>query len=229
MNGNTIVYVLDDDSRVRKSLEMLLSSAGYSVKQFASPDAFLAFPKPNLPSCLVLDLNLGETTGLELQQRIPGEAALPVIFLSGFGDISTTVKAMRGGAIEFLSKPIDESLLFPAIDSALRVAEERWNEREAQSSLWRKYETLTRREQQVLPYVVSGFLNKQTAYELGTSEITIRIHRGQIMRKMGADSLAHLVRIAVKLGIPESSWNTAQRHGLSASSGQNWHSEAWAS
>ena len=196
-----IVYVLDDDLRIRESLETLLSAAGFKVMLFTEPESFLAFQRPEEPSCLILDLNLGDTTGLDLQQKLGDDSALPVIFLTGVGDIPTTVKAMRRGASEFLSKPVDEEELIPAIETALKQAEERWADRQYLRQLRRNYESLTPREREVMPYVVRGFLNKQTAYELGTSEITIRIHRGQIMRKMKADSLADLVRMASRLGI----------------------------
>lgn len=203
MNTETkrVVYVLDDDSRMRESLDALLSVAGFKVMLFAEPESFLAFQRPEIPSCLILDLNLGKTTGLDLQQKLDDDSGLPVIFLTGFGDIRTTVKAMRGGASEFLSKPVEEEQLIPAIEAALRLEEERWDDRKYLRQLRRNYQSLTPREREVLPYIVRGLLNKQTAYELGISEITIRIHRGQIMRKMKADSLADLVRMAGRLGV----------------------------
>ena len=196
-----IVYVLDDDPRIRESLQALLSASGFKVMLFAEPESFLAFQRPEVPSCLILDLNLGETTGLDLQQKLENDSTLPVIFLTGYGDIPTTVKAMRGGAREFLSKPIVEEELLPAIEAALKLADEQWDHHQYIRQLRRNYESLTLRQREVLPYIIRGLLNKQTAYELGTSEITIRIHRGQIMRKMKADSLADLVRMAGHLGI----------------------------
>ena len=196
-----IVYVLDDVPRIRESLQALLSASGFKVMLFAEPESFLAFQRPEVPSCLILDLNLGETTGLDLQQKLENDSTLPVIFLTGYGDIPTTVKAMRGGAREFLSKPIVEEELLPAIEAALKLADEQWDHHQYIRQLRRNYESLTLRQSEVLPYIIRGLLNKQTAYELGTSEITIRIHRGQIMRKMKADSLADLVRMAGHLGI----------------------------
>jgi FixJ family two-component response regulator len=201
MKSQRIVYAIDDDLGIRESLDGLLAAAGYKVHVFAEPNEFLAFARPDVPSCLILDLNLGDTTGLDLQRKLTDDSTLPVIFLTGFADIPTTVKAMRGGASEFLSKPIEEERLLPAIEAALAEAESQWADRRSLRELRRNYERLTPREREVLPYIVRGFLNKQTAYELGRSEITIRIHRGQIMRKMEADSLAGLVRMGNRLGI----------------------------
>ena len=196
-----MVYLLDDDHRIRESVGALLSAAGYEVGLFAEPTRFMEYERPDIPSCLVLDLNLGETTGLDLQKKLTGESALPIVFVTGFGDIATTVKAMRAGASEFLLKPIEEEELLRAINVAMRQAEAQWAIRQANRQLRANYEHLTPREREVFPYIVSGFLNKQTAYELGTSEITIRIHRGRIMRKMKADSLADLVRMASRIGV----------------------------
>jgi FixJ family two-component response regulator len=197
-----IVYVLDDDARVREALTALLSSMGQRVKVFVDAAEYLTFKRPDVPGCLILDLDLPGMTGLELQSELSGVDGPPIIFLTGHGDIPSSVKAMKAGASEFLSKPFDEGDLIQAIDSAIAADRIARMKNEELRDIRARYATLTPRERDVLPHVVSGLLNKQTAGELGTSEITIRIHRGQIMRKMKADSLADLVRLAAKLGIP---------------------------
>jgi FixJ family two-component response regulator len=202
LREQSIVYVLDDDARVRESLTALLSSMGRKVVAFASATEYLQFSRPDLPGCLVLDLDMPEITGLELQRQLANQEGPPIVFLTGHGDIPSTVKAMKGGAIEFLSKPCDEEELVQAIDAAIAADEQARVKYGELRELRKRYASLTPRERDVLPFVVAGLLNKQTAGELGTSEITIRIHRGQIMRKMAADSLADLVRMAAKLGIP---------------------------
>ena len=202
LREQSIVYVLDDDARVRESLTALLSSMGRKVVAFASATEYLQFSRPDLPGCLVLDLDMPEITGLELQRQLADQEGPPIVFLTGRGDIPSTVKAMKAGAIEFLSKPCDEEELVQAIDAAITADGQARLMYAELNALRKRYASLTPRERDVLPFVVSGLLNKQTAGELGTSEITIRIHRGQIMRKMAADSLADLVRMAAKLGIP---------------------------
>lgn len=197
------VYVLGDDAGTQEKLQELLSWHGYSVETFRKADDFLSLPGPNVPACLILDLNQGDSDGLAVQQRLTGDAKMPIIFLSGVADIPTTVKAMRAGASEFLLKPVNEDALLSALNSAMKQAHERWTFRQFVRRIRKSYKSLTPREREVLPYIVRGFLNKQTAYELGTSEITIRIHRGQIMRKMNASSLAELVWLAERLGIPD--------------------------
>jgi FixJ family two-component response regulator len=198
----SIVYVVDDDARVREALEALLRSSNRKVKTFASAEQYLAHFRPDdVSSCLILDIDMPEMSGLELQQKLLGQEGPPIIFLTGFGDIPSTVKAMKAGASEFFTKPVDDMELLKAIEQALAVADRARIDRSDLLEMKKRYSLLTPREREVLPYVVAGLLNKQTAGELGTSEITIRIHRGQIMRKMQAESLADLVRMAAKLGI----------------------------
>jgi FixJ family two-component response regulator len=198
-----IVYVLDDDDRIREALSAFLSSAGHDVITFSDAAQYLAFQRPDVPACLILDLDLPGMTGLELQTKLVNIGGPPIVFLTGHGDIPSTVKAMKAGATEFLSKPFEPEELLHAIEGAIRLDEESRTKNAELSAIQKRYSSLTPREREVLPYVVSGLLNKETAWELGTSEITIRIHRGQIMKKMAAQSLADLVRIAGKLGIPE--------------------------
>ena len=199
-----VVYVLDDDRRIRESLSALLSSAGHEVVTFSNAGEYLAFQRPDAPACLILDLDLPGMTGLELQTKLADVGGPPIVFLTGHGDIPSTVKAMKAGATEFLSKPFEPEELLRAIDAAIHLDGELRLKNAELSGIRKRYSLLTPREREVLPYVVSGLLNKETAWELGTSEITIRIHRGQIMRKMAAQSLADLVRMAGKLGIPKS-------------------------
>jgi len=195
-----IVYVVDDDKRVREALESLLRSSNRRVRTFASAAEYLAFARSDdAISCLILDIDMPEMSGLELQQELGAHDAPSIIFLTGYGDIPSTVKAMKAGASEFLTKPFDDLDILEAVRSALDAAERTRNSRSELAEIRRRYSLLTPREQGVLPYVVAGLLNKQTAGELGTSEITIRIHRGQIMRKMQAESLADLVRMTERL------------------------------
>ena len=200
---NPIVFLVDDDPRVREALCSLLSSVGLDVAAFGSAAEFLAFEKPDAPSCLVLDLQLPDVSGLELQRELAGGEAPPIIFISGHGDVPSSVRAMKAGAIEFLSKPFGEQELLQAIDAALALDRTAREKRSELAELRKTYSLLTPREREVLPFVVAGFANKETAGELGTSEITIGVHRGQIMRKMGARSLAELVRMADKLGLAQ--------------------------
>jgi FixJ family two-component response regulator len=203
-SGRPIVYVLDDDSRIREALSGLLSSAGHQVITFSTAAEYLAFQRPDAPACLILDLDLPGMTGLELQRKLADVGGPPIVFLTGHGDIPSTVKAMKAGATEFLSKPFEPEELLRAIDAAIHLDGQLRLKNAELNAIRKRYSLLTPREREVLPYVVSGLLNKETAWELGTSEITIRIHRGQIMKKMAAQSLADLVRIAGKLGIPKS-------------------------
>lgn len=195
------VFVVDDDPRVREALSSLISSAGLQVAVFHSAAEFLQFERPEVPGCLVLDLQLPGSSGLELQQQLLVKDTPPIVFISGHGDIPSSVRAIKAGAIEFLPKPFDDQELLRAIHAAIaqdRVARQKRSEL---AELQKRYNLLTPREREVLPFVVAGFANKQTAADLGTSEITIGVHRGQIMRKMAAKSLADLVRMADRLGI----------------------------
>jgi FixJ family two-component response regulator len=196
-----VIYVLDDDYRVREALSSLLLSLGHRVKTFASAAEYLEFKKPDGPGCLILDLELPGMSGLELQQEIAGEHAPPIIFITGHGDVPSSVRAMKAGAVEFLLKPFDNAELAKSIDAAIVQDREARTKRAEMADLRKRYALLTPREREVLPLVVAGLLNKQTAAELGTSEITVQVHRGQIMRKMAASSLADLVKMAGKLGI----------------------------
>ena len=202
MNSDSpIVFVVDDDYRVREALSSLISSAGLRVAVFSSAAEFLESEKPDAPACLVLDLQLPGTSGLELQQQLLTGDAPPIIFITGHGDIPSSVRAMKAGAIEFLSKPFGEPELLQAIAGAIALDRTARQKRSQLAELQVHYGLLTPREREVLPFVVAGFANKVTAADLGTSEITIGVHRGQIMRKMGARSLAELVRMADTLGI----------------------------
>jgi FixJ family two-component response regulator len=196
-----IVFVVDDDFRVRAALSRLISSVGLAVAAFGSATEFMESEKPDAPACLVLDLQLPGTSGLELQQQLAAGDAPPIVFISGHGDIPSTVRAMKAGAIEFLSKPFGEDELLRAIDAAITLDRETRRKRSELAELQKHYSLLTPREREVLTFVVAGFANKQAAGDLGIAENTIGVHRGQIMRKMGARSLAELVRMADKLGI----------------------------
>jgi FixJ family two-component response regulator len=200
-SDSPIVFVVDDDYRVREALSSLVASIGLEVAAFGSAQEFLESEKPDSPGCLVLDLQLPGTSGLELQRELANGHGPPIIFITGHGDIPSSVRAMKAGAVEFLPKPFGEEELLEAIDAAIALDRKARQERSELTELQRHYALLTPREREVLPFVVAGLANKQTAGELGTSEITIGVHRGQIMRKMGARSLAELVRMADKLGV----------------------------
>jgi FixJ family two-component response regulator len=195
-----IVFIVDDDVSVRESLESFIRNEGWQAETFASAQEFLDHPRATLPSCLILDVSLPGLNGLELQQRLAAERTdMPIIFITGHGDIPMTVRAMKAGALEFLTKPFQDEELLNAIRQALRRSRIAHTHEAEIRRLRNGYESLTPRERQVMALVVTGLLNKQIGGELGISEITVKAHRGQVMEKMKADSLAALVQMAAKL------------------------------
>jgi FixJ family two-component response regulator len=201
LDATPIVFVVDDDISVRESLELLLRCEGWEPEMFASARQFLNRPRPVVPSCLVLDVFLPGLNGLDLQQRIALERTdMPIIFITGKGDVPTSVRAMKAGAVEFLTKPFKDDVLLGAIRESLERSRLALTREMEMHTLRNRHASLTHRERQVMALVVSGLLNKQIGGELGISEITVKAHRGQVMRKMQADSVAELVRIAVRLG-----------------------------
>jgi FixJ family two-component response regulator len=199
---DAIVFVVDDDEPMRESLRNLIRSVGLRVELYSSAQEFLGSNRPDVPSCLVLDVRLPGLSGLELQRRIT-EAGMeiPIVFITGYGDIPMTVNAMKAGAVEFLAKPFRDQDLVDAIQQALERDRKARDQRAAQEALRSRFASLTPREREVMARVVAGLLNKQVGVELGLSETTVKIHRHQVMEKMGAGSLPDLVRMADKLGI----------------------------
>ena len=204
MNSSTpVVFVVDDDVSVRESLELLISAAGWQPETFSSAQEFLERSRVSAPNCLILDLNLPDLNGLDLQHRIAGDRFdTPIIFITGYGDVPTTVRAMKEGAVEFLTKPFSDEVLLAAISSAIDRSRDALSREEGMRELRDHFASLSNREQQVMELVVSGKLNKQVGAELGISEITVKAHRGQVMRKMQANSLADLVTMAARLRAP---------------------------
>jgi FixJ family two-component response regulator len=195
-----VVYVVDDDVSVREALEMMIRAAGWQVRTFTSAEAFLSHPDIVAPSCLILDVNLPDLNGLELQKRIAVDhAGMPIIFLTGYGDVPMTVRAMKAGAVEFLTKPFDDDVLLQAIQQALARSQASVDDASELQALNHRYLSLSPREREVMALVVSGLLNKQVGGKLGISEITVKVHRGQVMRKMEARSFADLVNMSAKL------------------------------
>jgi len=201
-HATPIVFVVDDDISVRESLELLIRSEGWQPETFASAQEFLAHPRMLVPSCLVLDVSLPGLNGLDLQKRVAVERIdMPIIFITGHGNVPMTVQAMKAGAVEFLTKPFSDDVLLSAIRNAIERSETALGHEAEMRALRDRYASLTRREREVMALVTSGLLNKQVGGELGISEITVKAHRGQAMQKMKADSLADLVKMAARLGL----------------------------
>ena len=197
----SIVFVVDDDVSVRESLELLIKSAGWQPETFVSAQEFLSRPRPPVPCCLVLDVTLPGLSGLELQKQLAERTDMPIIFITGHGDVPMTVQAMKAGAVEFLTKPFKDDVLLGAIRSAIDHSRAALRLDSELRLLRERYASLSPREREVMALVVSGLLNKQVGGELGISEITVKAHRGQVMRKMKADSLPDLVTMAARLGL----------------------------
>jgi len=198
-----IVCVVDDDISVRESLEALIQSVGWQPEVYASAQEFLSRPRTPGPSCLILDVNLPDLNGLDLQTRVVADRSdMPIIFITGYGDVPMTVRAMKGGAVEFLTKPFQEGELLAAVEQAIERSRSALDLGERLRVLRARYATLSGREREVMSLVASGLLNKQIGFELGISEITVKAHRGRMMRKMEAQSLADLVTMAAELRLP---------------------------
>lgn len=202
MNGKGCIYVVDDDFRVREAIQDLLSSMGFAALTFACATDYLRHPRSDTRSCLILDLELPDVSGLDLQSRVCSGEHPPIVFVTAHGDIPSTVRACKAGAVDFLTKPFRDEELIAAVDAALKLDDECRSRRLARKLVEKRFEALTPRERQVLPLITSGLLNKQAATELGISEVTFQIHRGKVMQKMQAQSLPDLVRMADLLNIP---------------------------
>jgi FixJ family two-component response regulator len=197
----SVVFVVDDDVSVRESLELLIRTAGWHPETFASAQEFLSHPPPTVPCCLVLDVTLPGLSGLDLQEQLTERTDMPIIFITGHGDVPMSVQAMKAGAVEFLTKPFNDAVLLDAIRGAIERSRAALRQESGMKMLRGCYASLTPREREVMLLVVCGLLNKQIGGELGISEITVKAHRGQMMRKMKADSLAALVTMASRLGL----------------------------
>jgi FixJ family two-component response regulator len=200
--GEGVVFVIDDDPSMRSALDGLLRSVGHEVRLFSSAPEFMQAARGDTPGCIILDVRLPGMSGLAFQQElVKSGIALPIIFVTGHGDVPMTVRAMKAGAVEFLTKPFDDQVLLDAVHGALDRDRARRRQEAARDSLRQRYESLTERERQVMGHVVAGEANKRIAGELGLSVVTVKVHRGQVMRKMQAKSVAELVRMADRLGL----------------------------
>jgi FixJ family two-component response regulator len=201
-----VVYVVDDDDSVRVSLEWLIRRAGWQPSSFASAAEFLAYPRSPLPSCLLLDVTLPDLSGLDVQEMLAGQREVPIIFMTGYGDVPTTVRAMKAGAVEFLVKPFCDDELLRAIPRALEISTRALRDQARLKVLHSRHSYLSPREREVMERVVSGQLNKQVALDLGITENTVKVHRFNVMRKMRADSFVDLIEMAARLHISPGRW-----------------------
>jgi len=211
MTTDHIVFIVDDDERLREALSELLAAHGMAAMTFGSAGAYVASDKPDLPACLILDVSLPDINGLALQMQIAQADHPPIVFITGYGDVPSSVQAMKRGAVDFLTKPFGDTELMAAVHIAIERDRRARTERAELNALQQRYFSLTRREREVLPLVVSGLLNKQAAAQLGISEVTLQIHRRNVMQKMAASSLADLVRIAERLDVPVTHSRTGGR------------------